>query len=70
MSARRQMTGETQMPHSFALEGWLHAEEERPVLRERAVRLVRGHRSGYPSPSAAGAAVAKQVGVGHESLRR
>ncbi|MEJ1093034.1 IS3 family transposase [Microbacterium istanbulense] len=41
-----------------------------PVLRERAVRLVREHRSEYPSLTAALAAVARQVGVGHESVRR
>ncbi|MFK4763129.1 IS3 family transposase [Microbacterium sp. ZW T5_45] len=41
-----------------------------PALRERAVRLVREHRSEYPSLTAASAAVARQVGVGHESVRR
>lgn len=41
-----------------------------PVLRDRAVRLVREHRSEYPSLTAASAAVARQVGVGHESVRR
>ena len=41
-----------------------------PALRERAVRLVREYRSGYPSLTAASAAVARQVGVGHESVRR
>jgi transposase len=41
-----------------------------PALRERAVRLVREHRSEYPSLTAALAAVARQVGVGHESVRR
>jgi transposase len=41
-----------------------------PVLRERAVRLVREHRLEYPSLTAASAAVARQVGVGHESVRR
>ena len=41
-----------------------------PVLRERVVRLVREHRSEYPSLTAASAAVARQVGVGHESVRR
>ncbi|MCX7523471.1 IS3 family transposase [Microbacterium sp. STN6] len=40
------------------------------ALRERAVRLVREHRSEYPSLTAASAAVARQVGVGHESVRR
>ncbi|MDO8384435.1 MAG: IS3 family transposase, partial [Microbacterium sp.] len=41
-----------------------------PALRERAVRLVRENRSEYPSLTAASAAVARQVGVGHESVRR
>jgi len=41
-----------------------------PVLRERVVCLVREHWSGYPSLTAASAAVARQVGVGHESVRR
>ena len=40
------------------------------ALRERAVRLVREHRAEYPSLTAASAAVARQVGVGHESVRR
>ena len=41
-----------------------------PVLRERAVRLVREHRAEYPSNAKAIAAVARQEGVGAESLRR
>jgi transposase-like protein len=41
-----------------------------PALRDRAVRLVREHRSQYSSLTAASAAVARQVGVGHESVRR
>jgi transposase-like protein len=41
-----------------------------PAARDRAVRLVREHLSEYPSVTAAIAAVARQVGVGHESLRR
>ena len=41
-----------------------------PALRDRAVRLVREHRSEYPSLTAASAAVARQVSVGHESVRR
>ena len=40
------------------------------ALRDRAVRLVREHRLEYPSLTAASAAVARQVGVGHESVRR
>lgn len=39
-------------------------------LRDRAVRLVREHRLEYPSLSAASAAVARHVGVGHESVRQ
>ncbi|WBL18241.1 IS3 family transposase [Citricoccus sp. NR2] len=41
-----------------------------PALRERAVRLVLEHRAEYPSTAKAIAAVARQVGVGTESLRR
>ena len=41
-----------------------------PALRERAVRLVREHRAEYPSNAKAIAAVARQEGVGSESLRR
>ncbi|WP_430868984.1 hypothetical protein [Demequina aurantiaca] len=41
-----------------------------PALRERAVWLVREHRSNSPSLTAAWAAVARQVGVGYESVRR
>ena len=41
-----------------------------PELRARAVRLVREHRGEYPNLTAAAAAVAKQVGVGKESVRR
>ena len=41
-----------------------------PVLRERAVRLVLDHRAEYPSTAKAIAAVARQEGVGAESLRR
>jgi transposase-like protein len=40
------------------------------ALRDRAVGLVREHRSEYPSLTAASAAVARQIGVGHESMRR
>ena len=40
------------------------------ALRERAVRLVREHRSECPSLTAASMAVARQIGVGHESVRR
>ncbi len=39
-------------------------------VRARAVRLVADHLGEYPSLTAASAAVAKQVGVGHESVRR
>ena len=41
-----------------------------PALRERAVRLVREHRAEYPSTAKAITAVARQEGVGAESLRR
>ena len=39
-----------------------------PALRERAVRLVREHRAEYSSTTAA--AVARQLGVARESVRR
>lgn len=41
-----------------------------PALRSRAVRLVSEHQQEYPSLTAACEAVAKQVGVGQESVRR
>ena len=41
-----------------------------PAFRDRAIRLVREHRPEYPSLTATSAAVARQVGVGHESVRR
>ena len=41
-----------------------------PELKARAVRLVNEHLSEYPSLTAAPAAVAKQLGVGKESVRR
>ncbi|SJM44094.1 Mobile element protein [Frigoribacterium sp. JB110] len=40
------------------------------ALRDRAVRLVLEHRAEYPSNAKAIAAVARQEGVGNESLRR
>ena len=40
------------------------------ALRERAVRLVAEHQQEYPSLTAACEAVARQVGVGKESVRR
>jgi transposase len=41
-----------------------------PEVKARAVRLVTDHQSEYPSLTAASAAVAKQLGVGAESVRR
>ncbi len=41
-----------------------------PEVRARAVRLVTEHRQEYPSDTAAAAAVAKQLGLGRESVRR
>ena len=40
------------------------------ALRERAVRLVLEHQQEYPSLTAAIEAVAKQLGVARESVRR
>ena len=39
-------------------------------LRARAVRLVSDHQQEYPTLTAACEAVARQVGVGRESVRR
>lgn len=39
-------------------------------LKARAVRLVQEHRGEYSSLTAAAAVVAKQVGVGKETVRR
>ena len=39
-------------------------------LKARAERLVNEHLGEYPSLTAASAAVAKQLGVGKESVRR
>lgn len=41
-----------------------------PAVRERAVRLVVDHRGEYQSTTQAIRAVARQEGVGYESLRR
>ena len=41
-----------------------------PELKARAVRLVSEHRGEYPTVTAASQAVAKQLGVGKESVRR
>ena len=41
-----------------------------PELRARAVRLVSEHQQEYPSLTAASEAVARQLGVGKESVRR
>src|SRR5690625_965033 len=40
------------------------------AARERAVRLVLDHHQEYPSKTAAIKAVAHQVGIGHETLRK
>jgi transposase len=39
-------------------------------LKARAVRLVSEHRGEYPNVTAACAAVARQLGIGKESVRR
>ena len=41
-----------------------------PELRARAVRLVTEHEREYASPTAAAAAVGKQLGLGRETVRR
>ncbi len=39
-------------------------------IKARAVRLVAEHRGDYPSLTAAAAAVARQLGLGKETVRR
>jgi transposase len=41
-----------------------------PELKARAVRMVRDHQEDYPSVTAASQAVAKQLGLGRETVRR
>lgn len=41
-----------------------------PEVRERALRLLETHGGEYPSLTAAAEAIAKQVGVGKETVRR
>ena len=41
-----------------------------PEVQARAVRLVREHQQDYPSLTAAAQAVAKQLGLGRETVRR
>lgn len=41
-----------------------------PAVKERAVRRVLEHRAEYPTMTAAVLAVARQEGIGKESLRR
>lgn len=41
-----------------------------PEVRVRALRLLDSHGGEYPSLSAAAEAIAKQVGVGKETVRR
>ncbi len=41
-----------------------------PEVRERALRLLDTHSGEYASLTAASAAIAKQVGVGQETVRR
>ena len=41
-----------------------------PAVKKRALRLLRGYREQYPSLTAACAAVAREEGIGAETLRR
>jgi transposase len=41
-----------------------------PELKARAVRMVAEHQEDYPSVTAAAQAVAKQLGLGRETVRR
>jgi transposase len=45
-------------------------KEISPELRARAVRMVAEHQEDYPSVTAASLAVAKQLGLGRETVRR
>jgi len=53
-------------------EGSGYAEEDRsdPAVKERALRLVREHQHQYSSTTAAAQAVARQLGLGKETVRR
>ena len=46
-----------------------HRGRYRQELRERAIRLVREHRSEYPSEWAAITSIAAKLGIGPEALR-
>lgn len=41
-----------------------------PEVKARAVRMVQEHQEDFPSVTAAAAAVAKQLGLGRETVRR
>lgn len=41
-----------------------------PALKDRALRMVAEHRSDYPSVTAVAKAVADQLGIGKETVRR
>ena len=41
-----------------------------PALKDRALRMVAEHRSDYPSVTAVSKAVADQLGIGKETVRR
>ena len=41
-----------------------------PELKARAIRMVAEHQEDYPSVTAAARAVAKQLGLGRETVRR
>jgi transposase len=41
-----------------------------PEVKARAVRMVQEHQQDYPSVTAAAQAVAKQLGLGRETVRR
>ena len=41
-----------------------------PEVKARAVRMVAEHQQDYPSVTAAAAAVAKQLGLGRETVRQ
>ena len=56
--------------HTQNVNRWIQAKRIDPELKARAVRLVVEHQQEYPSMNAAAVAVAKKLGLGHETVRR
>jgi transposase-like protein len=59
------------MPLLFESQEDVHMPKKiNPELKARAVRMVKEHQEDYPSVTAAAQAVAKQLGLGRETVRR